>query len=283
MATRLVNPRRPCKTISDFIAAVSDIQRQWRHRKFKSKGDAESLWFRGQSSAQWDLRPRFYRSDFGSLESEIRLEFEGNGMQLNLSAGNWTKWDWYFLMQHYGAPTRLLDWTGNPLVALYFAVEDEQTGRKEDAAVWAFDPWRWNTLHGDGLRGPALPGWKETKGYLPSLEDACNWVHAEKEWPIAIEPPSMDPRLGSQTARFLLFGKRKDLVKAADRSDGLSAKNRKQARLLQISISRKSCDEIRSRLDDLGVNRRTLFPDFQGLGAYLSWRWKRYSKKRRLY
>jgi hypothetical protein len=162
--------------------------------------------------------------------------------------------------------------------ALYFAtVEEREDVKKDAAAVWAFDPWRWNKLHSDGLRGPALPDWEETKPYLPDLEDASDGVQVQKAWPIAIEPPSIDRRLASQTARFLLFGKKKDLIKAADRTD-LGSRSRKQSRLVQIIISRKKLESIRLELDDLGINHRILFPDLQGLGAHLSWEWKSFRK-----
>jgi hypothetical protein len=194
------------------------------------------------------------------------------------------KWETYFLMQHYGAPTRLLDWTGSPLAGLYFAVVDEnEKAKSEGAAVWVFDAWRWNDLHFRNLSGPSLPGWEETEPYLQDLEDACNEERISKRWPIALDPPSIDRRLASQTARFLLFGKTRDLILAADETDQTERKNKKRSRLAQIVISSGSLEKMRLELDDLGVNRRVLFPDLQGLGTYLSWEWKSFRKKRRLY
>ena len=186
-------------------------------------------------------------------------------------------------MQHYGAPTRLLDWTANPLAALYFAIVDEHKDLKaHDAVVWIFDPWRWNRLHFDELRGPGLPDWDETKPYLPELEQACDGVEVQKRWPIAIEPPSIDRRLANQTARFLLFGKEKDLVKAANRTDS-GNHGKKCSRLEQIVIASKKLESLRRELDDVGINHRILFPDLQGLGTHLSWEWKGFRKRKRLY
>ncbi len=238
MPSRVVNSKHPCQTLSEYLAEVNRIRKKWRKGKEKSKGDSKPLWFRGQRSATWDLRPRIYRDEYAdALESEVRLAFEGNGLQLATTNLNRTKWEWYFLMQHYGAPTRLLDWSGNPLAALYFAIVDERDDLKNrDAAVWIFDPWRWNGLHFDGLSGPSLPDWEETQPYLPDLEKACDGEKVWKRWPVAIEPPSIDRRLANQTARFLLFGKKRNLVKAANRTD-VGNRGKKQSRLERIVIA----------------------------------------------
>ena len=49
-----------------------------------------------------------------------------------------------FFMQHYGVPTRLLDWTENPFVAIYFALVSMEDIKNVDAAIWMCDPVAWN-------------------------------------------------------------------------------------------------------------------------------------------
>jgi hypothetical protein len=70
-------------------------------------------WFRGEANANWPLRPKLYRDplpkrDVSALEDEFRQEFSVRAPSLSPDRPQ-TSWDWYCLMQHSGAHTRLLD------------------------------------------------------------------------------------------------------------------------------------------------------------------------------
>src|SRR5271168_402136 len=110
-------------------------------------------WFRGQSDSTWALRPSMYRYSplkrhIRALEDEIRQEFVVRAPSLGPERPQ-NAWEWYFLMQHCGTPTRLLDWTESALIALYFAVKGKMCGCKtdackSDAVVWILEPWKLN-------------------------------------------------------------------------------------------------------------------------------------------
>jgi hypothetical protein len=180
-------------------------------------------------------------------------------------------------MQHYGAPTRLLDWTINPLVALFFALEDRsQTKATSDAAVWAIDPWWLNKSQFSGVEGPLLPDWEETQKFLPDLEDAFAGRSVRHSLPAAVEPPHVDDRLSAQGARFVVFGTAKDLARTA-LARGVRGKHKiREIRLCKIIIPARAAGKLLKELDQIGVNRAVLFPDLGGLAAHLSYRWTKY-------
>jgi hypothetical protein len=99
---------------------------------------AGQVWFRGQGVWEWHLEPKLLRVPTGLLETHFINRFKQHASFL-LESPPATEFDWLFLMQHYGMPTRLLDWSESPLVGLYFAVEEE-SHQDEDGALWALMP-----------------------------------------------------------------------------------------------------------------------------------------------
>ena len=122
-------------------------------RSLLAQANTEDIWYRGVSSNEHRLLPSLFRSfkvkgptrgDVLELESDLFFEFlakarTGNGITLD-------HWDVLFMMQHYGVPTRLLDWTEVLHVALSFAINYRREG--DMPRIYLMNPYRWNKVHG---------------------------------------------------------------------------------------------------------------------------------------
>ena len=261
MGPMVFKPNPSIGLLTQYLEALKKFQSYWRlNVDDKPFGEAETLWFRGHTDSSWKLTPKLYRKEYqGADENEIRQEFQSRALQLIQGRMPTDKWEWYFLMQHYGAPTRLLDWTDNPLVGIYFAVVDHPGTC--DAAVWVLNPWWSNRKLRRGIQGPMLPDWKDADSYLKDLEGAFSGEGIAARLPAAIDPPHVDRRLAAQSSRFVIFGKDHDLMRTKPARSG--PKNKRHVGT--ITIPRKIIPNIQADLEFCGITPSFVFPDLAGL------------------
>jgi FRG domain len=194
------------------------------------------------------------------IEDEIREEFIVRAPIFSdyKPAGD-DDWEWYFLMQHYGAPTRLLDWTEGALLALYFAVKDNPG--HYDATVWALDPYKLNKRAIDtyevippSAQGVAPRDRNSVKKWLPSRFKET----LRKHRPVAVFPTHVARRISTQRSCFTVHGK--DYF-------GLDRLEKSRDPILRKLVIPSFCvREIKEELIDCGIDEATIFPDLDGLG-----------------
>ena len=139
---------KAARSLSDYLAAVAAIRKQWHVPK------KDELWFRAEDArhSPTKLQPGLYRprksgrrrsvKTLLALENDMYDEFQRCASQLSdarLTSSDW-EWDSYYLMQHHGVPTRLLDWTDSALIALHFAVRDKLPS-DSGAFIYVLDPY----------------------------------------------------------------------------------------------------------------------------------------------
>jgi len=251
--------------VTSFLHQVTSTSEKW----LPSDKNVVSPWFRGQGNSEWPLVPKFYREcdQSRNTDDEVREEFAQRGPAFCQYAPS-GDWDWYFLMQHHGAPTRLLDWTDGALIALYFAVRDS-TGLT-DAAVWMLDPYWLNrkTLKKDVVISPSASGaLSEDKKLL------ARWLHPRfkpkarlPQNPVAVFPGHTAQRISTQHSCFTIHG-----ANSVGLED-IAVWNQK--RLCKFTIPSFHTQAIRRELAVCGIDEATVFPDLDGLGRALAIRWR---------
>ena len=243
-------------SLAQYIKTTASVRDAWI-----GNGDYLDPWFRGHTDAAWGLTPSLIRLDLRDHENQIRSEFIRRGAQLSSEHPPKTDWEWYFLMQHYGAPTRLLDWTSGSLVALHFALNSLPPGHQEptcDAAVWILDPWWLNrqVIRRDTI---VLPQSSYARPYLPSPFDGGA---VRRRYPIAIDPPHIARRIAVQQSRFTIHG---------TATNGIELLGRKRGSHLQkLVIGKRAIVNIRKDLYTAGIADTTVFPDLEGLSQELT-------------
>jgi hypothetical protein len=191
-------------------------------------------------------------------------------------------WDWYFLMQHHGVPTRILDWSDGALVGLHFAVRVPPVGPPpEHALVFVLEPYRLlDFLKSLPYYENAKGRWKEycqanpaeglsfnewDRAYLPSDEEDQKDILLPPV-PLLSDAIQTTRRIAAQRSRFMIFG-----TEASWMSDLV---DRPDAPIQILRIRAASIPSIRHELRDAGVTESVIFPDLDGLGRELSQVWE---------
>jgi hypothetical protein len=221
--------------------------------------------FRGHSMRAEELssgllRLAAGRSDIARLEHHLLRNFRKYAYG---SVGG-SIWKWLALAQHRGLPTRLLDWTYSPFVALHFATADLAT-MDEDGEVWAINFVAANRhlprAVKDLLRAEgSVTVTVEMLGLFKTL-DAFDRL-APRPFVVFLEPPSIDRRIVNQFALFSLMSS------PQARLDHWMARHAALVRRIVIPAALKW--EIRDKLDQANINERVLFPGLDGLSRWLT-------------
>jgi hypothetical protein len=232
--------------------------------------------FRGIGSAGTGLSTALMRLAEGAevlarLEAHMLRNFEKYA-HTDAAAGH-SVWNWLALAAHHGLPTRLLDWTYSPFVALHFATENlREYGN--DAVVWCVNHRETNDRLPPELRRVAEAEGSNafTAEMLSRVADTLEKLAAlsENDFVVFLEPPSLDARIVNQFALFSLLSR-------PDRAlDSWLAANSDVCRRVLIPAQMKW--EVRDKLDQAGITERLLFPGLDGLSKWLA---RYYTPRRR--
>ena len=161
---------------------------------------------------------------------------------------------WLSLAQHWGLPTRLLDWSTSLLVATFFAVE-LQTGERRDAAVWALNAFNMNEHFGNDRLQYAIDSHTAAK----YVEPAFYFQHEEPGGYLGVLALEHDRRIHAQQGTFTIHSCRDCLEQSAG----------SERWLRKVVIPAGAVDRIRRELRVLGVSRSSLFPDLAALAAQI--------------
>jgi len=226
--------------------------------------------FRGSPSAEHGLATSLQTGGFEAHERHLLTSFRKYAMR-HAVHGDWV-WNWLSLAKHHGLPTRLLDWTYSPYVALHFATHDVRHF-DVDGAIWCVNYRKTNELLPRSLQ--SILSEEDTNLFTTEMLNRAATTIVEfdalsdDDFVLFFEPPSLDERIVNQFALFSLPSS------ATLRLDELL--RRREANYRRVVIPAALKWEVRDKLDQANITERVLFPGLDGLSQWL----KRYFTTRK--
>lgn len=227
--------------------------------------------FRGLSDSNYKLESRLarYGGDFRKLEKHLLRNFKKYAHRSVVEKDS--IWNWLSVAQHYGLPTRLLDWTYSPFVAMHFATADIDAFNV-DGVIWAVNYVKTHNilpeklsrkLEEEGANVFTVEMLFESIKSLTELENLSS-----DPFILFFEPPSIDDRIVNQFAFFSMSSDSRVVLNSwlEDKMDFWR----------KIVIPAKLKWEIRDKLDQANITERVLFPGLDGLTKWLT---RHYSPK----
>lgn len=221
-----------------------------------SAKDDKILWYRGQANKDWTLVPGLFRSDkAGSLEDRAYKEWVRRADLIEKHEDK--EWHHLFNMQHYGVPTRLLDWTESFAVAVGFTLAFSNDGRKSTPRIFVLDPIALNKKTTGRERIFEIPD-DETLSYRQTYLENRGIMPIG---PVAVKPSSYklnNRRADNQAGVFTIHDN-----SAAPLDD--QPKNI----VTSFTIEPEDIPGAKLFLKLSNVNPYTIYPDFGGLAGYI--------------
>lgn len=243
---------RNASNLDMFLLSIRNVVEE-----FIDTNQAEYLIFRGQciDKPLWPKigRPDYYKTDIVETEKKIVNEFKR--FSLPYIQNKNTDWDLLTFAQHYGLPTRLLDWSENPLIALWFALQgacESEKIEEKKRVVWCF---------------------AFNKDKIVNHDTGSPFDQTET---MVVQPEHINSRVIAQRSWFTCHYYSSENTQYT----ALDYKSDVQEQLQKIIITASEAEIYNAFLKPLntyGINSHSIFPDLGGLSQYLEWK---YFKKR---
>ncbi|MGD1118509.1 MAG: FRG domain-containing protein [Dehalococcoidales bacterium] len=251
--------KQKCTSLNDFLGKVDSlVNNGWM--------------FRGQKNGSWELKTSFERAcgQFNvpqnkkrQVETNMIREFQRRVHQYERFSPNDDD-ECLALMQHHGAPTRLLDFTYSPHVAAYFAFEAAEP--KSKVAIWAIN-YEWCKEH---LKEIANHLYKEYKSYR-DIRNGKDFklifrTRRFEKFLLSVTPLRMNERLSYQRGVFLCPGDIETNIMdtLTNYTEMKDLKNKVRKYIIPTGENNEVTIEALQALDIMNISRITLFPGLDG-------------------
>jgi hypothetical protein len=185
---------------------------------------------------------RYVVTDVDRVEREMLADFQRRSLHLMNKHPN-NLWDWLALAQHHGMATRLLDWSENPLIALWFSMMPISEINSEYSVVWGFNVPQQDIVNADEKVDPFQEG--TTKVFKPN--------HIIK-------------RISAQFAWFTIHKQNEEKMFVP-----FEENPEYRSRLFKIKIASSCFGECKKWLHHFGINSAVMYQDIDGLAKHVEW------------